>query len=131
MRMPLSPLAIPSIHVDQQLEVSGVPEVGRMASDDERVTLQAHAVAELVEQARVRRLDVRVLGPDAVLVDADDNFIAFGFEALEKYFNLSEEELQRHFLYKDFKMRLMQEVRARCLIVQSLRVFFRTWSVGS
>jgi hypothetical protein len=45
-----------------------------------------------------------------VLLDRDENFVAFGYEALQRFSEMNEEELENHALYQRFKMQLMESV---------------------
>jgi hypothetical protein len=58
--------------------------------------------------------------PTVVLVDKLGQFVAFGYDALEKYNNMSEGEAKNHHLYQRFKMKLMRQK------VSNLFIRFRT-----
>jgi hypothetical protein len=44
--------------------------------------------------------------PTAVLLDKDEKFVAFGYDAIQRFSDLSKEELDEFSLYQAFKMEL-------------------------
>jgi hypothetical protein len=45
--------------------------------------------------------------PTAMLLDKDEHFVAFGYEALQRFSELSEGELDEFSLHQSFKMELL------------------------